>query len=195
MAGWQEAVDKQAEIQQLTEELDPHVSLVDVPRQLMRLAANEALQQVPAPPPLLYAQLLMVIFQEAFVADRCVKTFKVEEMPDGIRWDAGPAAGAGGARGLELGSGTLQHQQLCSEAESSSLLQALQDPLLQQPDPCCVLTCAALLKLAHLSHLERRAKILWCSGTAGPSSCFQKGQRLPAGRVETSSSGPGERRQ
>lgn len=171
MAVWQEAVDKpQAKIQQLTEELDHHVSLVDVPRQLMRLAANEALQQVPTLPlpPRLYFTLssFMAILQEAFVADRFVITFKVEGMTDD-----GPAAGAGRAWCWGLG--------LCFSTSSSALrqrghLSSRLLPQLQQPAPCCALTCAALLKLAHLSHLERRAKILWCSSTAGPSGCFQK---------------------
>lgn len=85
--------------------------------------------------------------------------------------------------GLVLGSGTLlRHQQLCSEVERSLSPPGSSGPA--APTACSSLRadlcCAALLKLAHLSHLERRAKFLWgSSSTAGPSSCFQKHRRLP----------------
>lgn len=79
MAICQEAVNKlQAEIQQLTEELAHHESLMAVPRQLMRLAAAlyQALQQVSTFSPSYYFTVssFIPILQEAFVTDRFLIT-------------------------------------------------------------------------------------------------------------------------
>lgn len=146
MAVCQEAVNKlQAEIQQLTEKLDHHESLMAVPRQLMRLAAAlyQALQQVSTLSPSYYFTLssFITILQEAFVADRFLITFNIEKIPDSITSDVThqliaqllvqyrPCLTESHFAVLRLlvSVALLQHKQLCSEAERLSFLKGLQD--------------------------------------------------------------------
>ncbi|CAG12540.1 unnamed protein product, partial [Tetraodon nigroviridis] len=146
MAVCQEAVNKlQAEIQQLTEELDHQESLMAVPRQLTRLAAAlyQALQQVSTLSPSYYFTLssFITIMQEVFVSDGLIITLNVEKLPDSITSDVTqqmiaqllvqyrPCLTESHFAVLKLlvSVALLQHKQLCSEAERLSFLKGLQD--------------------------------------------------------------------
>lgn len=146
MAVCQEAVNKlQAEIQQLTEELDHQESLMAVPRQLTRLAAAlyQALQQVSTLSPSYYFTLssFIAIMQEVFVSDGLIITLNVEKLPDSITSDVTqqmiaqllvqyrPCLTESHFAVLKLlvSVALLQHKQLCSEAERLSFLKGLQD--------------------------------------------------------------------
>lgn len=146
MAVCQEAVNKlQAEIQQLTEELDHHESLMAAPRQLMRLAAAlyQALQQVSTLSPSYYFTLssFIAVLQEAFAADSFLVTFNAEKMPDSVTSDVTYQMIAQllvqyrpcltethfAVLRLLVSVALLQHKQLCSEAERLSFLKGLQD--------------------------------------------------------------------
>lgn len=146
MAVCQEAVNKlQAEVQQLTEELEYHESLMAVPRHLMRLAAAlyQALQQVSRLSPSYYFTLssFIPILQKAFVADRSFISFNLEKMPDSILPDVTHqmiaqllvqyrprlAESHFAVLKLLMSVALLQHKQLCSEAERLSFLTGLQD--------------------------------------------------------------------
>lgn len=142
----QEAVNKlQAEIQQLTEELEYHESLMAVPRQLMSLASAlyQALQQVSRLSPSYYFTLnsFITVLQEAFVAGRPSISMTIDKMPDSITSDVThqmiaqllvqyrPRLSNSHFAVLKLlvSVALLQHKQLCSEAEKLSFLKGFQD--------------------------------------------------------------------
>lgn len=146
MAVCQEGVCKlQAEIQQLTEQLEYYESLMTVPRQLMSLAASlyQALQQVSRLSPSYYFTLnsFITVLQEAFVAGRPSISFMIEKMPDSITSDVThqiisqllvqyrPRLSNSHFAVLKLlvSVALLQHKQLCSEAERLLFLKGLQD--------------------------------------------------------------------
>ncbi|XP_045902961.1 dynein heavy chain domain-containing protein 1 isoform X2 [Micropterus dolomieu] len=146
MAVCQEAMKNlQAEIQHLSEELDYHESLLATPRQLMRLAVAlyQALQEVSSLSPAYYFSLrgFISVMQEAFIVnDRPFVSYS-GKVPGGIIPEVTHRMVAqllGQYRPCLLKNHVavlkllvsvvlLQHNQLCSEAESVAFLRGLQD--------------------------------------------------------------------
>lgn len=147
----QDAVKKlQAEMQQLSEELKHHESLLAAPRQLMRLAAAlyQALQEVSRLSPAYFFSLrgFVTVMQEAFIVKgRPLVSCTSGRVPGGIIPEVTnrmvaqllvryrPCLFKSHAAVLELllSAALLQHNQLCSEAERVAFLRGLQD--LQHP--------------------------------------------------------------
>lgn len=147
MAVCQEAMKKlQAEIQQLSEVLEYHRSLMAVPRQLMRLAAAlyQALQQVSRLSPAYFFSLhgFITVMQEAFVVKgRPLVSFNIGKVPGCVIPEVTnrmvaqllvqyrPCLIKSHVAVLKLlvSVALLQHNQLCPEAERVAFLRGLQD--------------------------------------------------------------------
>lgn len=147
MAVCQEAMNKlQEEIQQLSEELEYHESLLAAPRQLMRLAAAlyQALQEVSRLSPAYYFSLhgFITVMQEAFIVKgRPLVSYAIGRVPAGIipevtnrmvtqllvQYRPFLIKSHVAVLKLLLSLALLQHNQLCSEAERVAFLRGLQD--------------------------------------------------------------------
>ncbi|XP_031144859.1 dynein heavy chain domain-containing protein 1 [Sander lucioperca] len=143
----QEAMKKlQAEIQQLSEEMKYHESLLAVPRQLIRLAAAlyQALQEVSRLSPAYYFSLrgFITVMQEVFIVKgRPLVSCTIGKVPAGIIPEVTnrmatqllvqyrPCLLKSHVAVLELllSVAVLQHNQFCSEAERMAFLRGLQD--------------------------------------------------------------------
>ncbi len=143
----QEAMKKlQVEIQQLSEELEYHESLLAAPRQLMRLAAAlyQALQEVSRLSPAYYFSLrgFITVMQEAFIVKgRPLVSHAIGKVPRGIISEVTNRMVAQllvqyrpclfkshvAVLKLLLSVALLQHNQLCSEAERVAFLRGLRD--------------------------------------------------------------------
>ncbi|XP_059188998.1 dynein heavy chain domain-containing protein 1 isoform X2 [Centropristis striata] len=147
MAVSQETMKKlQAEIQQLSEELEYHESLLATPRQLIRLAAAlyQALQEVSRLSPAYFFPLhgFITVVQGAFIVKgRPLVSYTIGKVPGGIIPEVTnsmvtqllvcyrPCLFKSHFAVLELllSVALLQHNQLCSEAERVAFLRGLQD--------------------------------------------------------------------
>ncbi|XP_032390213.1 dynein heavy chain domain-containing protein 1 [Etheostoma spectabile] len=154
----QKAMKKlQAEIQQLSEEMKYHESLLAAPRQLIRLAAAlyQALQEVSRLSPAYYFSLrgFITVIQEVFIVKgRPLVSCIIEKVPAGIIPEVTnrmvaqvlvqyrPCLLKSHVAVLELllSVALLQHNQLCSEAERMAFLRGLQDikPPVIKVKPC-----------------------------------------------------------
>ncbi|XP_044043043.1 dynein heavy chain domain-containing protein 1 isoform X2 [Siniperca chuatsi] len=150
MAVCQEAMKKlQAEIHQLSEELEYHKSLMAAPRQLMRLAVAlyQALREVSSLSPAYYFSLrgFITVMQEAFIVKGRPLVSYIRKVPGDIIPEVTnrmvsqllvqyrPCLFKSHAAVLKLlvSVALLQHNQLCSEAERVAFLRGLQD--VEQP--------------------------------------------------------------
>ncbi|KAM9363159.1 dynein heavy chain domain-containing protein 1 [Symphorus nematophorus] len=147
VAVFQEAKKKlQSEIQQLSEELEYHESLLAAPRQLTKLAAAlyQALQEVSRLSPAYYFSLrgFITVMQEAFtVKGRPLVSYNSGKVPEGIIPEVTnrivaqlleqyrPCLIKSHFKVLKLlvSMALLQHNQLCPEAEKVAFLRGLQD--------------------------------------------------------------------
>ncbi|XP_070683759.1 dynein heavy chain domain-containing protein 1 [Pempheris klunzingeri] len=147
MAVCQEETNKlQAEMQQLSEELEYHESLLAAPRKIMKLAAAlyQALQEVSRLSPAYYFSLrgFIIVMQEAFIVEgRPLVSYAIGKVP----WCIIPEVtnqmvsqllvhyrpclikSHFAVLKLLLSVALLQHNQLCSEAERVAFLKGLQD--------------------------------------------------------------------
>ncbi|XP_040891858.1 dynein heavy chain domain-containing protein 1 [Toxotes jaculatrix] len=143
----QEAMKKlQAEIQQLSEELEYHDALVAVPRQLVKLAAAlyQSLQEVSRLSPAYYFSLrgFITVMQEAFIMKgRPLVSYTIGKVPQGAVPEISnkmvtqmlvqyrPCLFKSHVAVLKLlvSLALLQHNQLCSEGERVAFLRGLQD--------------------------------------------------------------------
>lgn len=146
VATCQEAMEElQAEIQQLSDELEYHRSLMAAPRQLMRLAATlyRALQQVSCLSPAYYFSLrgFITVMQEAFVVKgRPLVSCSIGKMPASVIPEVTHRMVAQllmqyrpclikshfAVLKLLVSVALLQHNQLCPEAEKVAFLRGLQ---------------------------------------------------------------------
>ncbi|XP_065818747.1 dynein heavy chain domain-containing protein 1-like [Labrus bergylta] len=146
-AACQEAMKNlQAEIQQLSDELEYHKSLLAVPRQLMRLAADlyQSLLGVSRLSPAYYFSLhgFITVMQEAFLMkDRPLVPYTILKMPKEVKAEVTnrmvtqmllqyrPLLFKSHVAVLKLlvSLTRLQHNQLCSETERVAFIRGFQD--------------------------------------------------------------------